>query len=199
MSTTPDDALGGRLPLLAPDDLTVDQRKLYAHFSRTLLPWAEQSGFTAATADGRVIGPFNPLLYSPTVGEGFAAYLAAERAHTSLSPRVREVIILTVGAVWQTAYELYAHAAVATKAGLDPATIDALSAGRTPDGLSDDESAAHAFARQLAADHRVDDATYQVAEKQFGPAGIVDLIHLVTLYMGTSALLNAFAIPVPKD
>lgn len=148
---------------------------------------------------GRVVGPFNPLLYSPKVGEAFVAYLAAERANTALSAKVREVVILTVGAVWHSAYELYAHTAVAEKAGLDPATIAALADGRVPDGLPDDQAAAHQFARQLAAEHRVDESLYQLSAERFGQKGVVDLIHLVSLYMATGALLNGLAVPVPGD
>ena len=89
------------------------------------------------------------------VGQGFMEYLGAERKHTSLSAKVREVIILTVGAVWHSAYELYAHTAVADKAGLERETIEALAAGQTPETLPDDQRVAHEFARSLAAEHKV--------------------------------------------
>ena len=103
--------LVGRLPLLEPDELDHDQRKLYEALDGEMVPWAKKSGFEATTGDGRLIGPFNPLLYSPQIGQGFVEYLSAERESTSLSARVREVIILSVGAVWQSAYEIYAHVA----------------------------------------------------------------------------------------
>lgn len=197
--TSNEDSLGGRLPLLKPDALDRDQRKLYDAMEADLIPWAKKSGFQAATDDGRLIGPFNPLLYSPKVGEGFLAALSAERSNTSLSATVREVVILSVGAVWQSAYELYAHRAVAEKAGLSKETIEALADGRTPDALSDDERVAHEFARGLAAEHRIDPALYPRAVDAFGKKGVVDMIHLVSLYMATSALLNVFAVPTPED
>jgi hypothetical protein len=51
-------------------------------------------------------------------------------ANSSLTLRVRQVVILPVGAVWRSAYELYAHSAVARSAGL-PAdlVVRALAAG----------------------------------------------------------------------
>ena len=192
-----EDFLGGRLPLLGKNELSGAQSTLYDAIEKDLLPWAKKSGFKAVTEDERLLGPFNPLLYSPMLGQGFLEYLGAERKHTSLSAKVREVIILSVGAVWHSAYELYAHTAVADKAGLEPETIEALAAGQTPPSLPDDQRIAHEFVRCLATEHRVDAALYAEAEAAFGRKGVVDVIHLTGLYMGTSALLNAFAVPVP--
>ena len=197
MTNQDEDSLGGRLPLLGKSELSGAQSTLYEAMDKDLIPWAKKSGFKASTGNGRLLGPFNPLLYSPMIGQGFLEYLSAERKHTSLSAEVREVIILSVGAVWRSAYELYAHAVVADKAGLERETIDALAAGRTPETLSDDQRVAHEFARSLAAEHKVAPELYTRAEETFGRAGIVDVIHLVSLYMGTSALLNAFDVPVP--
>ena len=166
--------------------------------NQEMVPWAKKSGFQAIDAEGRLIGPFNPLLYSPMIGQGFAEYLGAERKHTTLSDIVREVIILTVGAVWESAYELYAHTAVADKVGLPRETVAALAAGQTPEKLSGEELVAHEFARSLAAEHRIDPGLYARAVEAFGPKGVVDMVHLTSLYMGTSALLNAFAVPVPE-
>ena len=191
------DSLGGRLPLLGKSELDGAQSTLYEAMNKEMVPWAKKSGFKASTEDGRLLGPFNPLLYSPMVGQGFMEYLGAERKHTTLSAKVREVIILSVGAVWQSAYELYAHTAVADKAGLEHETIEALAAGRTPQTMPDDQRVAHEFARSLAAEHKVAPELYARAEETFGRKGIVDMIHLTSLYMGTSALLNAFAVPVP--
>ncbi len=194
-----EDSLGGRLPLLGKTELNGAQSTLYEAMDKEMVPWAKKSGFRASTEDGRLIGPFNPLLYSPMLGQGFMDYLAAERKHTTLNAKVREVIILSVGAVWGAAYELYAHTAVAEKAGLEPEAIRALAAGGSPETLPADQRVAHEFSRRLAAEHRIDPDLYAEAEKTFGRRGVVDLIHLTGLYMGTSALLNAFAVPVPAE
>src|SRR5580658_2821037 len=90
------DLLGGRLPLLAPSDLSSDkQKQLYERMRTHQVPWAEQHNFLAMTDDERLIGPFNPLLYSPGVGAGFLDFEAAEDASTSLDDRVRQVVILS--------------------------------------------------------------------------------------------------------
>ena len=194
-----DPSLGGRLPLLGKSELDGAQSTLYDAMDKDLVPWAKQSGFQAITEDGRLLGPFNPLLYSPMLGQGFLEYLSAERKHTTLDAKVREVIILSVGAVWNSAYELYAHTAVAEKAGLEPEVIRALASGQTPSSLSGEQQVAHEFSRALAAEHKIEASLYGRAEQAFGRKGIVDMIHLISLYMGTSALLNAFAVPAPSE
>ena len=193
-------SLGGRLPLLKPTDLSPDQRKLHGILSEKMVSWAKESGFQADTADGELIGPFNPMLRSPHIGQALIQYLGAEKEHTALTPRVREVVILTVGAVWGAAYELYAHTAVGRKAGLDEASIQALVAGgAATETLSIEESAAHEFTRALAAERRVDSALYTRTVEIFGEKGVVDMIHLAGNYMTVSALLNAFDVPAPKS
>ena len=43
----------------------------------------------------------------------------------------------------------------------------------------------------------VDDATYRTALEAFGQDGVLDMVHLIGMYLATSAVLNAFEIPAP--
>ncbi len=191
------DNLGGRLALLEPAKLDSDQKKLYKQLQATLVPWAEKSGFTAATSDGRLIGPFNAMLRSPAISTALLGVTSAEGKETSLGKTVREVVILTVGAAWQAAYELYAHVAVGQSVGLAPATVQALAAGQKPADLSHEEGVAYDFTQRLATTHQLDAALYEQAIVTFGEKGVVDMIYLAGQYMTISALLNTFAVPAP--
>lgn len=189
--------LGGRLPLLDPSQFSAAQREAYERLAGTMEPFADSVGFETKTSDGRLIGPFNPALYSPGVSAGFGDFMEAEARSTSLDNRVRQVVILTVGAVWNSPYELYAHSAEARQVGLPDEVIEALVAGQIPEQLSDDEKLAARFAQQLSAEHRVDAALYAAAERAYGQRGLVDLTLLVGYFHTTCALLNAFDIPAP--
>jgi 4-carboxymuconolactone decarboxylase len=160
-------------------------------------PWADKAGFQAKLPDGRWIGPFNPLLLSPVLSRAFLHLQSVEKMGTSLSERVRQVVILTVGAVWGCDYERYAHAAAAREAGLSSAAIEALSAGRTSEYLKGDDDVARRFALALAAEHRVNDALFEEARQTFKERGVLDLIILAGCYDLVSSLLNAFEIPKP--
>lgn len=192
-------SLGGRLALLSPDDLSSSQEKLYDQIQDTLVPWAKKSGFQAETDDKELIGPFNSMLRSPEIATALLGVTSAEQKHTSLSEKVRQVVILTTGAAWQAAYELYAHAAVADKAGFDEATIQALVAGQKPAGLSEEEALAYDFTHHLVTTHQINPDLYRRALAAFEEKGIFDLIALAGQYMSISALLNAFAVPVPAE
>jgi hypothetical protein len=94
--------LGGRLPLLYPKELAPAQAELYKVMNNTLIAWSKQSGFVVKTRDGKFIGPFNPSLYSPAITDGFSKFMDAEPKNTKLDKRTRQIVILTVGAVWDS-------------------------------------------------------------------------------------------------
>ena len=186
-----------RLPLLERAALNTDQHEMYERIAAEMLPWARESGFQAEGEGGRLLGPFNAYLYSPELGAAQLKYLSTERDATALDARVHEVVILTVGAVFEAKYELYAHRAVAAKAGLAPEDIESLATGREPRTLRSEELTAFRFVRAVALEHRVPSELFAEAERAFGRKGLVDMLHLAGLYMGISAMLNAFDVPVP--
>ena len=191
--------LGGRLSLRDRESLYPAQQKLFDHMIDTAIPRAESAGFRARTDLGQLIGPFNPALLNPATGSAFLELQFTEQRYTSLSERVRQVVILTVGAVWRAPYELYAHSAVARQAGLSDDAIHALANGELPHDLSGPEAVAYRVARALTVEHRIDEALYRDAEGVFGSAGVMDIAELAGIYHTVCAILNAFAIPAPDD
>jgi 4-carboxymuconolactone decarboxylase len=191
--------LGGRLPLLDADELDAEQRELLNYLQTTVVPWADAAGFSATTADGTFIGPFNAALRSPTVAGAFLQLQASEERHTSLSDRVRQVVILAVGAAWAADYEIYAHSAVARRCGIPADAVRRLAEGELPDTLGDEEKVAYRFTLQLSRSHRVDDSTFAEARKLFGERGITDIVVLAGAYYTVCGLLNAFNVPAPAE
>jgi 4-carboxymuconolactone decarboxylase len=193
------DALGGRLALADPTDLVGAQRELFDKMTSTVVPWADDTGFHSTTDDGRFIGPFNPALINPAMTSAAAKLMLAERDDTSLSARVREVVILAVGAVWQSDYELYAHSAAARKVGISDDAVRVLVSGAIPDDLSKDEKIAAELTRQLSTTHRVDETLYRQAEHCFGTKGLTDIAILIGIYHTVCTTLNLFEIPAPHE
>lgn len=190
--------LGGRVPLLDPQELTAAQQAVYETLNTKMVPWAEAAGFQAKLDDGKLVGPFNTILLSPEIAASFLALQASEQEHTSLSERVRQVVILTVGAVWKCDYERYAHATVAREAGLSENIVSALAQGSDVEGLSATERLAQRVTWQLTAEYRLSAELYAEAVSALGARGIVDLIFLAGCYQSISSLLNAFQVPVPQ-
>jgi 4-carboxymuconolactone decarboxylase len=196
--TKPSNTLGGRLPLADPAALTGAQRELFNTVNATQVPWANEAGFQATTADGRLIGPYNSFLLHPEVAAKILEFSAADKTHTTLSKRVHEVVIVAVGAVWGADYELYAHTTLARNAGLSEHAVTTLANGGIPDELSEHEKIAAHLTRQLSTRHRVDDELYREAEKAFGTTGLFDIVALIEQYHTVCAALTLFEVPAPN-
>lgn len=195
-STTGAAELGGRLPLLLPDALDGAQRAVHTRLRNTRLRTAEEAGYLAALPDGRLIGPFNAMLRSPTLAQPLLEWAEAI-ARANIPADVREVVILTVAAEWGAEYALYAHTAGAGYAGVPETAIAALRHGDTPLGLRAEADIAHRLAIALVRDHQVPDDLYADAVTAFGIDGLVALVNLVGQYLNTSALLACFQVPAP--
>ncbi len=191
-------ALGGRLPLYDRESLDPAQKELFDWLMNAAVPWAADADFQACTETGRLIGPFNAALLTPAISSAFIALAVAEQKNTSLGKRSREVIILTVGAVWQAPYELYARCAVARHVGLSDDAVRTLADGELPKDLTDAETVAHRVARALSLEHHLDEALYREAEALLGPDGVMETVVLTGIYHTVCAILNAFEIPAPS-
>jgi 4-carboxymuconolactone decarboxylase len=191
--------VGGRLTVIEPKNLETEQKGLYDFIDQKFVPWSQKAKFAIKTDDGRLVGPFNTFLYSPKVSTAFLEFMEAETQFSALNARVREVVTLTCGAFWNAKYELYAHSALARKAGLSEQTIRALATGQPPEALSADETLAYDFTRQLITEHRVSADLYSRAVAAFGIAELVNMTFLIGHYLLTSAMLNTFETPAPDQ
>jgi 4-carboxymuconolactone decarboxylase len=170
------------------------------------IPLDKMSAAQRAIADAimsgprqRMSGPFNAWLRSPELADRLQRVGEYVRFNTSLDKRVNEMAILMTAQAWGSQYEWYAHAPLALKAGLDPAIVAAIGAGRKPDNMKDDEAIVWEFTTQLRRDHGVDDAIYAKALEKFGERGIIDLIGVNGYYDVVSMTLNVAHVKPPAD
>jgi 4-carboxymuconolactone decarboxylase len=176
---------GERMPEMTLDQMTPAQRSIAE---------AIMNG-----PRGRMSGPFNTWLRSPVLADRLQKVGEYVRFNTSLDKRINEMAILMTAQAWGASYEWYAHAPLAIKAGLDPAIVKAIGAGRKPDNMKDDEAIVWEFTTQLRRDHSVDDATYAKALEKFGEQGIVDLIAVNGYYDVVSMTLNVAHVKAPAE
>jgi 4-carboxymuconolactone decarboxylase len=175
-----------RLPALDLNNLTAEQRALVE---------AIKSG-----PRGRFImeGPFAVYLHAPAYGELAQRLGAHLRFRTSLPPRLAEVAILCTGQYWKAQYEWVAHAIIAERQGVKPATIRDIQVGRAPKSAPADEKAVCALVKELYATQRVSDATYRRVHNLVGDAGMVELVGILGYYVMVSMTLNVFRMPLPE-
>jgi 4-carboxymuconolactone decarboxylase len=156
--------------------------------------------FTLVDEAGRLTGPFNAMLLWPPLGSALQALGAAVRYQTTFSDRAREIAILVVAQVCDSAFERYAHEAVGRVAGLSGSELDALRAGRF-DGFTDPyERLVADTAMALASRHDLTDAEYAAArDGGLGEAGIFELSTLVGYYATLALQLRAFRVTAPSQ
>jgi 4-carboxymuconolactone decarboxylase len=151
------------------------------------VPWADRHNFQVMTDGERLIEPFNPLLYSPDGGTGFPDFQTAEERSSSLDDTIRWAVIRSVGAEWQSAYEIDAHSSIARQAGLSEDAIRTLQNGEPANDLTDKEQLARRYTVRLTSELAIDASVYQRAELAFGTQGPVD----IALHQKVSDYLHA--------
>ena len=142
-------------------------------------------------------GPFNALLRSPEMGNHAQKLGEYVRFKTSVPRRLNEMAILMTARYWSSQYEWYAHERLALDAGLSPAVIDDILAGRRPASIEADESIVYDFCTELRERRRVSDQTFEAAVDLLGEKGVVDLIGNMAYYDLVSMVLNVDRYPLP--
>ena len=185
-----------RLPLIAPADLSAEQKPLYDDMRKGIA--SNFNAFQTVRDDGALMGPWNPWLHEPGIGRAIWDLTLAMTANASLPDDVRQIVILTVGARFDAAYEIYAHIAVAEREGMKPERLATLTADLKPSDLSPAQSVAFDVAFKLVRGGTLPEPLYLLAVDTFGQHGANELIYLVGLYSLVSTTLNGFNVPVPE-
>ncbi len=177
-----------RLPLLEEAHMNAPQRALLE---------AIRSGPRGKSITPR--GPFAVWLHAPEFGD-LAQKLGAHcRYKTALAPRLSEFAILCTARLWRAQYEWFAHAPMAERAGVKPATIRALRAGRKPQAAPKDERAIYDFVQELYKTRRVSDRSYKRMHAVLGDGAMVELVGILGYYVMISMTLNVFRMMPPQD
>ena len=180
-----------RLGPLAPEALDAEQMRV---LDAMLAGPRGESGFLSR--ERPVGGPFAPWLRSPGFADLAQTLGAFVRYRTSLEPRLSELAIIVVGAVWKAEYEFAAHGPMAVRAGLRPEVVDAIARGEAPVFARDDERVVYEFAHELVTARRVGDELYAAAVNLLGDTGTVELVGILGYYTLVCMTLNAFEVPL---
>jgi alkylhydroperoxidase family enzyme len=116
----------------------------------------------------------------------------------SVTPRLREVAILGVVAASDAPYPLGWHVIDAAEAGLSDDEVWALVRGDL-DALPPRDTATARYARALAADARVDDATFAAVAESLDERQVVELTLLVGMYRLVAPAANALEVELEDE
>jgi alkylhydroperoxidase family enzyme len=124
----------------------------------------------------------------------FGAYLLGEG---KLSPRLREIAILRVGAICRAPYEVSQHIAFGRRAGLSDDEVRAVVSGGAA-RFSGDDAAVLAFADELTRESRVSDATFGAVAASLTEEQLVELTLVTGFYNMVSRTLNALDVDLDE-
>ncbi len=176
--------VGDRFKPLTYDTMTPEQRKM--------------TDDVLSGERGGMAGPYNVLLRSPEMGDLAQKFGAYTRFHSTVPKKLNEFAIIITARHWTSQFEWYAHKRAALQAGLNPAVVDAVAAGKRPVSMQHDEEVVYNFCSELLATKQVSDASFDAAVKLLGERGVVDVIGVMGYYQLVSMLLNSDRYPMPN-
>ncbi len=164
-----------RIPVLSRDEMDADQQAVHDKI----------------VANNARVG------FGPAIGYAYSAEIwrlhnesSAHLLDCALTPaQVRIVSLMTVRH-WKAAYPWSAQARTALGAGLDPAVIEAINAGKQPDFDDGTDAAVHAATRELLATGTLSDDGFRSVEAALGYRRLVEIVGAIGHFCTTAMMAN---------
>jgi AhpD family alkylhydroperoxidase len=158
-----------RVPSLSRDDAaSIDQQPLWNRLE------AERKVPTANI--------FRALANAPVLLDAFLSYANAMRDGSLLSPKLRELAILSVGHATGSEYEIAHHQSHGRKAGLTDEQLAAVADDKSTELFNDAECAVMALARESTTKVHVSEATWAAAAEHLDDQQMVELTLTIAWY-----------------
>lgn len=179
-----------RVAPLLPNDMAPEVR--YVHEEVVNLVTRIQGPVPMVNEQGALIGPFPPMLRFPQFGIPALNFVRSLDSNETLPKKVKEVAILTVGAVFNCRFELYAHEIMAAHFGFSAEAVGQLATGTQPPDLTPQERIAFQVADTLSKGNVLPDSLYKYALEVLGEQAVAELIFIISAYAMLAMVLNGF-------
>jgi alkylhydroperoxidase family enzyme len=133
----------------------------------------------------------------PRLLQAYMRYGTALWEEVDLSACELEIVILVVARTLRSKYEWHQHVELGREAGLSTETIRAIGAEEWS-AFDDRKQALVAYVRSVL-DGTVTDDDHDALEEHFDPSGVVGVGMLVSHYLATARLLDAWAVPIEGE
>lgn len=176
---------------LKPEELSPAQMKLYEAITNSPRSKGPRT-FPLIDDRGYLQGPFNSMLFSPTVGAALQELGGKVRYSENLSPLEREVAILAVAAHVDSDYELALHSDAARNLGLLEADIDNICNRKTHPVDSPSFTLVWEVVNQMLDTGGLSDEVFAKAGLNLSQAAIFDLVVIVGYYQILAIAMAVF-------
>lgn len=175
-----------RFPILNPAEMSQHQRDVSERIARERV--------------GGLCGPLEPLIHSPEVAERFQILDEYLRFNLRLPERLRALAVL-VAAGRHRASDVgyFAELKSIRESGLENGKIKALSEGRRPDTLTEDEEMIHKYCTELTTTGSVKNVTFNRVVERFGREICMELVVLCGHIALTKMFINITEVAFPAE
>lgn len=135
---------------------------------------------------------------SAEIEEGVRSQSRALMGRGALPASLREMIIVRVGYLCNSTYEVEQHLSLAIKCGVPAEKLDAL-ACRNPAGLGDAECAVIDFVDDLVSRNRPRDEILERVLKWFGISAVMEMIFVTGNWWTLARMLETAGVPLDES
>lgn len=187
------DDLGGRAkgPRLGKPRIDPVEKEAWTPEQKKFLEPLEKAGY--------LYNVFKTMARHPDLTQAWWPFSTYILQGNSLSPRDREILVLRIGWLCNSAYEWAQHVRMGKGLGLSDDDIRRISEGPAAEGLVEHERLLLRAVDELRGDAMISDATWQGLSKTYSPKQMMDVVYTVGQYNMVSMALNSFGVQLDDD
>jgi len=164
------------------------------HYADPTQPDLKEAAETIRASRKRIGHLHRMLLHAPPIAQGWITMFDAVRWKSTLSGKIRELVICRIAAINGASYEWDAHAPIALKEGATQAQLDALPDWQASDAFDATERAALAYCDAMTQKVHVPDDVAGAVRDLLPPRQLVELTVTIAGYNCVSRVLEALEI-----
>lgn len=146
-----------------------------------------------------MVNVFHMLAHAETAVRPFMRLGNALLFKGDLDPVLREIVILRVGHVTGSSYEVHQHKIVGRNCGMTEAQIEAVPEGESSNVFTDREKLAIRVTDEVLANTRVKDETFAAMEGSFSHREMTELLLVIGFYNMIAGFLENMQIEIEPE
>jgi len=151
------------------------------------------------SGDARGMNGVGAMLNHPALAKAFLTFNNHVAMASTVSKRIRELLILRTGWLRGAEYEFQQHVILGLRAGLTEAEIDRLTYGADAEGWDVVDAALLRATDELVADAFIKDETYALLAQHFNNEQLLDIVFAVGCYEMLAMVFNSFQVPFEES
>lgn len=147
---------------------------------------------------GRDYNIFKTLVHHPDLAKRWIVFANHILGKSTLPERERELLILRIGNLCQSGYELAQHKSMSRALGMSEEEISSAQTGPDTEGISELDRLLFQATDELHADAHITDDTWEGLSAHFSTQQMMDLVFTVGQYNLVSMALNSFGVQLDE-